>query len=54
MKKIGYAGLSMVLCLAFALPVLSQQPSAAEVACNAKYGKYYARSDRLWSCSMIS
>lgn len=42
MKKIGYAGLSTVLCLAFALPVLAQTPSPAEVACNAKYGKYYA------------
>jgi len=42
MKKLGYAGLSTVLCLAFALPGLAQQPSPAEVACNAKYGKYYA------------
>jgi tetratricopeptide (TPR) repeat protein len=43
MKKIGYAGLSIALCLASALPVLAQQaPSAAELACNSKYGKYYA------------
>ena len=42
MKNIGYAGLSMMLCLTFAMPVMSQTPSPAEVACNAKYGKYYA------------
>jgi tetratricopeptide (TPR) repeat protein len=42
MKKIGYAGVSVALCLTFALPGLAQQPSPAELACNAKYGKYYA------------
>lgn len=41
MKKIGYAGLSMVLSLAFALPVLSQQPPAAQAACDGKYRSYY-------------
>jgi tetratricopeptide (TPR) repeat protein len=41
MKRLGYAGLSTVLCLAVALPGLAQQPSPAELACNAKYGKYY-------------
>lgn len=41
MKKLGYAGLSTVLCLAFALPGLAQQPSPAEAACNKKYGDYY-------------
>jgi tetratricopeptide (TPR) repeat protein len=43
MKKLGYAGLSTVLCLAVALPGLAQQPSPAELACNAKYGSYYAK-----------
>ena len=42
MKRLGYAGLSTVLCLSFALPGLAQQPSPVELACNAKYGKYYA------------
>jgi len=42
MKKLGYAGLSAALCMAFALPVVGQTPSPAETACNAKYGKYYA------------
>lgn len=41
MKKLGCAGLSTVLCLAFALPGLAQQPSPAELACNKKYGDYY-------------
>jgi tetratricopeptide (TPR) repeat protein len=41
MKNIGYAGLSIVLSLAFAAPGMSQQPSAAETACNGKYTKYY-------------
>ena len=43
MKNIGYAGLSIVLSLAFAAPALSQQPqpSAAETACNGKYTKFY-------------
>src|SRR4029078_13561051 len=31
------------LCLAVALPGLAQQPSPAELACNAKYGSYYAK-----------
>jgi tetratricopeptide (TPR) repeat protein len=43
MKTLGYAGLSTVLCLAVALPGLAQQPSPAELACNAKYGSYYAK-----------
>jgi len=43
MKKLGYAGLSTVLCLAIALPGLAQQPPAAEQACNGKYGTYYAK-----------
>jgi tetratricopeptide (TPR) repeat protein len=43
MKKIGYAGLFAELCMAFALPGLAQQPSPAELACNAKYGTYYAK-----------
>jgi tetratricopeptide (TPR) repeat protein len=43
MKKLGYAGLSTVLCLAVALPGLAQQPPAADQACNAKYGTYYAK-----------
>jgi|GEM_PF-3345142 len=43
MKKLGCAGLSTVLCLAFALPGLAQQPSPAEQACNGKYGSYYAK-----------
>src|SRR5882724_10337044 len=47
MKKLGYAGLSAVLCLAFAMPGLGQQPSAAELACNAKYGKFYAAQDSI-------
>jgi tetratricopeptide (TPR) repeat protein len=42
MKRLGCAGLSTVLCLSFALPGLAQQPSPVEVACNAKYGKFYA------------
>jgi len=50
MKKLGYAGLSSLLCLAFSLPVLGQQPAAgaaaaapaADEACNAKYRSYYA------------
>jgi len=46
MKNIGYAGLSILLSLAFATPGMSQQPSAAETACNGKYTKYYgAQSD---------
>src|SRR5438132_1601796 len=49
MKKIVYAGLSMTLCLSFALPVLAQQPAAAPtpvtLACNAKYGAYYAKQE---------
>jgi len=46
MKKLGYAGLSTVLCLAFALPGLAQQPST-EQACNGKYGTYYAKQGDL-------
>ena len=49
MKKIVYAGLSISLCLSFALPVLAQQPAAAptpaQLACNSKYGAYYAKQD---------
>ena len=41
MKRLGYAGLSTVLCLSFVLPALAQQPSPVEVACNGKYGAYY-------------
>src|ERR1044072_1967934 len=50
MKNIGFAGLSALTCLAFALPVFGQaaaQPPAAEVACNAKYTKYYGAQDNL-------
>jgi tetratricopeptide (TPR) repeat protein len=43
MKKFGYAVLSATLCTAIALPVMAQQPSPAELACNAKYGTYYAK-----------
>ena len=43
MKNLGCAGIATVLCLAFALPGLAQQPSPAELACNAKYGSYYAK-----------
>ena len=39
MKNTGYAGLSILLSLAFATPGMSQ--SAAETACNQKYTKYY-------------
>src|SRR6185436_19710500 len=43
MKNTGYAGLSILLSLAFATPGMSQQaqPSAAETACNGKYTAYY-------------
>jgi len=43
MKRLGYAGISTVLVLTIALPGLAQQPSPAELACNAKYGSYYAK-----------
>jgi tetratricopeptide (TPR) repeat protein len=42
MKILGNACLSAVLSIAVVLPGLAQQPSPAEAACNAKYGKYYA------------
>src|SRR5580765_5598349 len=42
MKKLGYAGISTVLCLAFALPGLAQQLTPEQV-CNQKYGSYYAK-----------
>src|SRR4051812_40894380 len=44
MKKIGYVGLSTVLCLAFALPALAWQAPAAAAgqACDGKYRSYYA------------
>ncbi len=48
MKNIGIAGLTTLMCLAFAAPVMAQgqaQPSPAEVACNAKYTKYYGKQD---------
>src|SRR6187551_1547121 len=43
MRRLGYAGLSTVLVLTIALPGLAQQPSPAEVACNAKYSTYYTK-----------
>jgi tetratricopeptide (TPR) repeat protein len=42
MKILGNACLSAALSIAVVLPGLAQQPSPAETACNAKYGKYYA------------
>jgi len=41
MKRLGFAGLSSVLCLAFALPVMAQPQSPADIACNAKATKFY-------------